>query len=47
MVIVYGIYLYTIVSHAIEMLICCISTIGKRVEEHAISCRVETYHGDL
>jgi hypothetical protein len=35
--IVYGVHLHTIVSHAREMLICCISTSGKRVEERAIS----------
>jgi hypothetical protein len=32
--VVYEIYLYTIVSHRREMFICCISTIGKLVEEH-------------
>jgi hypothetical protein len=35
--VIYGIYLYTIVSHASEMLICCISTLGKRVKECAIT----------
>ena len=40
--IAYEIYLYIIVTHAREMLICCISTIEKRVEERVISCTVET-----
>jgi hypothetical protein len=36
-IVLYGIYLYTIVNNAREMLICYISPIGKRVEERAIS----------
>ena len=36
-----------IVSHTREIFIYCISTIGKQVEERAITWRVERYHGDL
>jgi len=36
------IYLYIIISHTKEILICYISTVVKRVEERDISWRVET-----
>ena len=40
--VVYGLYLYIIVGYTREILMCCISTVGERVEEHAISYEVET-----
>ena len=46
--VVYGlVYLYIIVGYTREILMCCISAIGKRVEERVISCKVEIYNGDL
>ena len=41
--VVYGLYLYIIVGYTREILMCCISTVGERVEERVISCKVETY----
>jgi hypothetical protein len=40
--IIYEIYLYIIVSHTNEILLCYISTTGKRTEDRAISWRIET-----
>jgi hypothetical protein len=37
----YGLYLCIIIGYTREILICCISTVGERVEEHVISCKVE------
>ena len=45
--VVYGLYLYIIVGYTREIFVCCISIIGERVEERVISCKVETYNGDL
>jgi len=39
--VVYKIYSYIIVSYEREILICCISTLEQRIEERAISWRVE------
>ena len=38
---VYELYLYSIVDYTREILMCCISTVGERVEERIISCKVE------
>jgi hypothetical protein len=40
--VVYGLYLYTIVGYMREILMFCISTVGEWVEERVISCKVET-----
>ena len=40
--VIYGIYLYIIVGHMKEILMCCIYFIREQVEEHTISCNVET-----
>ena len=45
--VVYELYLYIIVGYTREILMCCISIIGKRVEERVISCKVEIYNGNL
>jgi len=39
--VVYGLYLYIIVGHTRQILMCCISTVGEWVEELVISCEVE------
>jgi hypothetical protein len=39
--VVYEIYWYIIISHTWDILIHCISIVGKRVKECAISWRVE------
>jgi hypothetical protein len=39
--VVYELYLYIIVDYMREILMCCISTVGERVEEYIISCKVE------
>jgi hypothetical protein len=39
--VVYGIYLYIIMGHTREILICCVCTVGERVKECVISCNVE------
>jgi hypothetical protein len=38
---IYGLYLYIIVGCTREIHMCCISTVGKRIEERVISCKVE------
>ena len=45
--IVYGLYVYIILGYTREILMCCISTVGERVKEYVISCKIETYNGDL
>jgi hypothetical protein len=40
--VVYGLYLYIIIGYTREILMCCISTMGERVGERDISCKVET-----
>jgi hypothetical protein len=40
--VVYVLYLYIIVGYTREILMCCISTVGERIEERVISCKVET-----
>jgi hypothetical protein len=40
--VVYGLYLYIMVGHITEILMCCISTVGELVKERVISCKVET-----
>ena len=37
----YGLYLVIIVGYTREILMYYISTVGERVEEHVISCKVE------
>jgi hypothetical protein len=44
--IIYKIYLYTIVGHMLEKFICYIFTIEVWGEEHIISYRVKTYTSD-
>ena len=39
---VYGLYLYIIIDHTREILMCYISTVGEQVEERVISYKVET-----
>ena len=39
--VIYGLYLYIIVAYRREILMCCISTVGERVEERVISYKVE------
>jgi hypothetical protein len=38
---IYAIYLYNTLSDTREIHICCIPTIGKQVDECAISCKVK------
>ena len=45
--VVYGLYLYTIIGYTREILMRCISTVRERVEDRVISYKVETLHGDL
>ena len=45
--VVYGLYLYIIVDYMREILMFCISTVEELVEERIISCKEETYNGDL
>jgi hypothetical protein len=40
--VIYGLYLYIIVGYMRDILMCCISTMGERIEERVISCKVET-----
>jgi len=41
--VVYRIYLYIIVGHTREIVMCCISTVEERAKERVISCKVENY----
>ena len=45
--VVYRLYLYIIVGYTREIPMCCISTVEEWVKEFVISCKVETYNGDL
>jgi hypothetical protein len=38
-------HFYIIVGYTRNLLMCYISTIGERVKEHGISCKIETWHG--
>ena len=38
----YGLYLVIIVGYTREILLCCISNVGERVEERVISCKLES-----
>ena len=40
--VVYGLYLYIMVSYTGEIFMCWISIVGEWVEECVISCKVET-----
>jgi len=40
--VVYGLYLYTIIGYTREILMRCISTVGERDEERVVSCKLET-----
>ena len=40
--VIYGLYVYIIVGYTREILMCCIPTVGERVEEYVISYKVET-----
>ena len=45
--VVYGLYLYIIVGYTREILMCCISTVGERVEKHVINFHLPHYEFEI